>query len=82
MVFKKMKGTYDNEKKFFSLQKDLEEADFFKANKFQNVTLKERFVLAGYPYTHETKYQKNISYREIEKVLIAFQSYFKVIFSS
>lgn len=78
IFLKKMKGTYDNEKKFFSLESDLNEDDLLKANEFQNITLKERFVSAGYPYTKETKTEKNISYREVERVLILFQSYFKV----
>ena len=66
-----MKGTFELEKKYFSI--DLPE-DKSLAN---NCTLLHKFEVCGFNY-EANKWDKNLSYRDIEKTLILFQTSFTV----
>ena len=67
-----MKGTFDFEKKYFSI--DLPEDKQFLVN---NCTLLHKFEVNGFKY-EANKWEKNLSYRDIEKTLILFQTSFTV----
>ena len=72
-----LKGSQDNEKKHFSTH-DPSDLSIKMFN--TEATLIKRFKVDGFDY-EIYKFQKILSYRDIEKSLISFQAYISVIFN-
>ena len=71
-----MKGSRDNEKKYFTID---DPQDLSNETKCLRNTLLDKFKVSGFIYNESTKFQKNLSFRDIEKTLISFQTKFTVI---
>jgi hypothetical protein len=67
-----IKGVYDLEKKFFSI--DLPEEKVFLNLKS---SLIHKFQINGFDYA-SSKFEKSLSFRDIEKCLMLFQASFTV----
>lgn len=57
----------DNEKRFFSLEPN---GKIFQKNITGLRTLINHFESEGFPYNEQTKYEKGLTYRNIEKVMV------------
>ena len=66
-----MKGYKDNEKKYFSIDDPKKEES--EKMKRKNLNLVDKFNGFGFSY-EESKFEKNLTYRDIEKTLIWFQT--------
>lgn len=75
-LIKFLKGSRDNEKKYFSTD---DPNDLSKKIINAKTTLIKRFKADGFDY-EKFKFEKILSYRDIEKTLISFQTFFSVIY--
>ena len=72
-----LKGCRDNEKKYFTID---DPEDLLQQTKQIRNTLVDKFKISGFPYNESTKFEKNLSYRDIEKTLISIQTNLSVKF--